>query len=179
MELYDIALNLIQTRIPGFRKGTDVPAYTHSEHVYDTLVRYGLSEDICLAGLLHDIVEDGDTSLEELSSLGFSDRTVALVSLCSHDMSLHDGDARWVKMIARLIEANDRAAWLIKLADLFDNAQSADTMSPARARFNKEVKVPLLLSVTKELAGDHGIWKELEDFYEKNSSVISSDHQTV
>jgi (p)ppGpp synthase/HD superfamily hydrolase len=169
MELYDIALNLIQTRIPGFRKGTDVPAYSHSEHVYDILVKYGLAEEICLAGLLHDVIEDGDTSLDELTALGFSDRTVALVSLCTHDMtSSESGDARWVKMIARLIEANDRAAWLIKLADLFDNAQSADTMSPARARFNKEVKVPLLLSVTKEVAGDHGIWKELADFYEKN-----------
>jgi (p)ppGpp synthase/HD superfamily hydrolase len=169
MELYDIALNLIQTRIPGFRKGTDVPAYTHSEHVYDMLVRYGLSEEICLAGLLHDVIEDGDTSLEELSSLGFSDRTVELVSLCTHDMtSSEGGDALWVKMIARLIDAKDRGAWLIKLADLFDNAQSADTMSPARARFNKEVKVPLLLAVTKEVAGDHGIWNELAEFYEKN-----------
>lgn len=167
--LHSIALNLVQTRIPGFRKGTDIPAYTHSIHVFETLTHYGLSEDVCLAGLLHDIVEDSDVSLEELARLGFSDRTIALVSLCTHDVEMDEGDARWVKMIARLIDAENESAWLIKLADLFDNAKMAHTMRPDRARFNKEVKVPLMLSVTKKMMGEHEIWKELADFYAKNS----------
>ena len=166
--LDSIALYLIQTRIPGSRKGTDVPAWTHSEHVFETLRRYKLPEEVCLAGMLHDIVEDGETSLEELKELGFSDRTIALVSLCTHDMNMFEGDARWVRMISRLIDANDLDAWSIKLADLFDNAKSAHTMSPDRQRFNMEVKVPLMLSVTKPVAGHLGIWKELSDFSEKS-----------
>lgn len=168
MVLKDLALSLIQTRIPGFRKGTSVPTWTHSQNVFETLTQHNLPEDVCLAGLLHDIVEDGETSLEELSELGFSSRTVALVSLCTHDIAMQEGDARWVKMIARLIDTNDTSAWLIKLADLLDNAKSAHTMSPDRERFNKQTKVPLLLSVTKSLVGNHEIWKELEAFYLKS-----------
>ena len=166
--LYLVASELVQTRITGFRKGTSIPTYTHSQHVYETLSKYNLPEDVTLAGLLHDIVEDSNTTLDELTKLGFSSRTIALVSLCTHDITMQEGDARWVKMIARLIDANDTDAWLIKLADLLDNARSCHTMSPDRERFNKQTKVPLLLSVTKSLVGNHGIWKELEEFYVKS-----------
>lgn len=168
MDLYNIALDLIQTRIPGNRKGTETPNWTHSQHVYEILKQHDVAEDVCLAGLLHDIVEDGDTPLEELKKLGFKDRTVELVGLCTHDMTMPDGDARWVKMIARLIDANDSDAWLIKLADVFDNAKSAHTMRPDRERFTKQVKVQLLLSLTVSLVEDHGIWKELARFFVQN-----------
>jgi len=166
--LFDIAHNLVQTRIPGTRKGSDVPAWTHSVRVHDLLKDTGAPEEVCLAGLLHDIVEDGETSLEDLSSLGFSDRTVELVSLCSHDVNAKEGDARWVKMMARLADTHDADAWLIKIADILDNARSAHTMPPHRERMNKQAKVPIMLSVTKEPLGEHVLWKTLEAFYHES-----------
>ena len=169
MDLYNIALDLIKTRIPGMRKGTtDIPNWTHSQHVYEILKQHDVAEEVCLAGLLHDVVEDGGVSFDELKTLGFSDRTVALVDLCTHTMTMPDGDARWVKMIARLIDANDHDAWLIKLADVLDNARSSGTMRPDRARFTKQVKVQLLLALTYSLVDDHGIWKDLSRFFHEN-----------
>ena len=64
------AAQLIQERIPGTRKGTLEPAYQHSIRVSNTLERLGFNSDIVLAGMLHDIVEDGNTSLSELGALG-------------------------------------------------------------------------------------------------------------
>lgn len=155
------AEELVRTRIPGSRKGSDTPAYLHSFDVRDLLKRHGYSEEVQIAGLLHDIVEDGSTSLEDLSQAGFSPRVVALVDLCSED-EMHDHkDGRWFKMISRLYEAADRDAWAIKLCDITDNLEDAATLPPDRAKFNYETKRPLLLSLAYPLHGETELWKTL------------------
>ena len=147
--MWQKASALVQERIKGHRKGTNRPAYMHSIHVAEALRKQGYSDEVCLAGLLHDIVEDGGVSLNDLSEMGFSERIVELVSLCTHNGSIKNRDARWVKMIARLIDANDAEAWAIKLADIEDNLKDSDSMKPDRAKFLREVKAPLLKSVAK------------------------------
>lgn len=164
MSQTQIAESLVQSRIQGFRKGTtDVPNWTHSFHVRDALVKFGFPEEVCLAGLLHDIVEDGDVTFDELRTQGFSERVVHLVDLCSHDKSIPDGDGRWVKMLARLVDARDKDAWAIKIADITDNLRSCHTMSDERQKFMYETKGPLLLSLTWKLMGDTGVWQELKE----------------
>jgi (p)ppGpp synthase/HD superfamily hydrolase len=159
-----LAEQLVQTHIKGFRKGTsDVPNWTHSFQVRDCLLKHRYSEEVSLAGLLHDIVEDGDVTFDELRAQGFSERIIELIDLCSHDPSLPADDGRWVKMLARLVDAQDKDAWAIKLADITDNLRSCHTMSEGRQRFMYETKGPLLLSLTWKLMGDTGIWKELQD----------------
>ena len=159
----ELAYQLVSTRILGTRKGSDEPAYEHSVRVSEALKKYEYPERVVIAGLLHDIVEDGGVSLQELVEFGFSEQVVHLVDLCSHDEAGENKDARWVKMIARLIDANDKDAWVIKLADVMDNAQHCGTLRPDRAAFIREVKVPLMLSVTKDVLGDEGIWNELNN----------------
>jgi len=128
-----LAEELVQTRIPGMRKGTtDKAAYTHSFHVRDLLEEHGYGPEVCLAGLLHDIVEDGGVSLEELRAAGFSERVVRLVNLCSHDAAIEGTDARWVVMMARLVQVGDSDAWAIKVADLVDNLRDSGTMEVGR-----------------------------------------------
>lgn len=115
------ALNLIQARIPGARKGSDTPAYLHSVRVSELLRDHGYDETLQLAGLLHDIVEDGNTSLDELRSLGFPDRVVELVDLASHDPMIREKYPRWAAMMKRLLASNDLDAFALKLADYTDN----------------------------------------------------------
>jgi len=117
---WDRTIALVKAKILGHRKGLpDVPAYEHSIRVGE-LIRgtEGVTPDVALAALLHDIVEDGGVSLGELKVLGYTDETVRLVDLCSHDMSIKDSDTRWVCMVARLAKAGDPAAWAIKVADI-------------------------------------------------------------
>lgn len=47
----------------------DVPTYKHSIRVYDSLRDHGFGEDVQMAGLLHDIVEDGNYTFEQLKEL--------------------------------------------------------------------------------------------------------------
>lgn len=122
----------------------------------------GFSEETCLAGLLYDIIEDGNTTFDELRDSGFSPRVIELVGLCTEDETVDEKEARWLRMVARLSDANDPDAWVIKLVDITDNLKDAATMTPERAKYNFETKRPLLLALTRPLLGDSEIWKELE-----------------
>ena len=42
------------------RKGTLIPYVAHPIHVASILARAGCSEDVVIAGVLHDVLEDGD-----------------------------------------------------------------------------------------------------------------------
>ncbi len=152
---------LVSERIPGTRKGSAEPAYLHSWRVGDALAQFGYAEEVVVAGTLHDVVEDGDVTFEDLRTQGFSSKIVSLVDLCTHDLGLEYGDARWVKMIARLVDAQDVDAWAIKLADLADNVKGSRTMPEDRRRFMREVKAPLLLRVSEPWMGKTAPWSAL------------------
>lgn len=61
---YEAALRLAaRAHRAQTRKGSDIPYVTHPVHVSVILIRYGFPEDVALAGLLHDVVEDQDVPL--------------------------------------------------------------------------------------------------------------------
>lgn len=163
--LLEKAKALVIERIPGTRKGSKEPAYLHSIRVSDALARFGYSKQVVIAGMLHDIVEDGATAPEELRGMGFSDRIVQLVRLCTHDDMIEGGDRRWVKMMAALIDADDKEAWAIKIADLTDNLKSSITLSEDRRRFMQEAKAPFLLRLSWNTMGKMPVWKKLKSVF--------------
>ncbi len=166
---YDKAITLVKERITGHRKGLpDVPAYEHSLRVGELLRKHDNDfSNPVLAAMLHDIVEDGGISLQELKTRGFNDEVVHLVDLCSHDSNIADSNARWVNMVARLANEGNAQAWLIKLADIYDNLQESHMLNPERRRFMVESKAPLLLTLTKDLLGETELWRNLQERAEK------------
>lgn len=81
-----------------------------------------------MAGLLHDIIEDGDTSLEELSEMGYSQEVLTLVDLATHNKETEDKFQRRKDMMERLEEANNKDARAVKLADITDNVSQCHLM---------------------------------------------------
>ena len=163
-KLNKLAEALVKERIKGMRKGTaDIPNWTHSFHVRDALIVGDFSHEVVLGGMLHDIVEDGNTSIDNLRELGFSERVLKLVDLCSHDSQVKESEARWVKMIVRLVDAKDRDAWAIKVADIIDNLRSCHTMPKKEQHFMRHVKGTFLLRLSKPLLGKHPMWQELNE----------------
>ena len=61
-----------------FRKGTPRPYINHCTEVARILNKFGYSEEIIIAGLLHDTVEDTEVTLEDLR-IGFGERISNLV----------------------------------------------------------------------------------------------------
>jgi (p)ppGpp synthase/HD superfamily hydrolase len=166
--LLEKAESLVQQSIGGQRKGSTEPSWMHSARVAAALLRHGFTEDVVLAGWLHDVVEDGGITLEDLRVQGFSERVVHLVDLSSHEM--HDSheprsalqkDARWARMVARLERAADRDAWSIKVADLTDNLRGCVSLTADRQAFFYEVKAPTYLALAAPLLGDSSLYAEL------------------
>ncbi len=180
LDIWERAEDLVKSKITGHRKGLpDVPAYEHSIRVGVLLRKQdGWVSNLALAALLHDIVEDGGVSLEELKKRGFNDEIVNLVDLCSHDTNIEDSNARWVNMVARLANEGNKDTWAIKLADIYDNLQESHMLNPERRRFMVETKTPLLLALTKDKLGETELWKNLQERAEKlreQDQAIASD----
>jgi GTP diphosphokinase / guanosine-3',5'-bis(diphosphate) 3'-diphosphatase len=160
------AAELVKTRIQGTRKGSAEPAYLHSWRVSKSIEQHGFSPDAVLAAMLHDIVEDGETSLEALAALGCNAAVLQLVDLASH--SLHspastalEKDQRWANMVQRLEQAQNLEAWAIKMADLLDNLRGCRSLPPERQAMFLEVKAPTYLRLTNDLLGQHPLWREV------------------
>ncbi len=90
---------------------TGLPYVFHPIHLAEQMQ----DETTCCAALLHDVVEDGNVSLDDLRKHGFSEEIVEAVGLLTHDESVPYMD--YVKKIG----ANPIAK-AVKLADLTHNS---------------------------------------------------------
>ena len=64
------------------RKGGDTPYFEHAAAVAMILDRAGFDEDVVIAGLLHDVVEDTDATLDDVATR-FGPDVSAMVRDCS------------------------------------------------------------------------------------------------
>ena len=145
--------------------------HLHSFRVATRLRRHGYRQDVVLAGLLHDIVEDGGTTLKELRDLGFSTRTVRLVDLATHDPNDTDKNRRWVLLVEKLRHANDREAWALKVCDLIDNLNGCATLPmEERRRFFLDVKGPIFLRLSYPWLSRTSLYRELVDAFTRNAA---------
>ena len=69
-----------------FRKGSPRPYINHCTEVARILNKFGYSEEIIVAGLLHDTVEESEVTLEDLR-IGFGQRVSDIVKYVTEDKS--------------------------------------------------------------------------------------------
>jgi (p)ppGpp synthase/HD superfamily hydrolase len=127
------------------RKGEDVPYFQHVAAVAWILDRAGFDEDIVIAGLLHDVVEDTEATLEEVAAR-FGPAVAETVRHCSEEK--HDADGRKRPWIDRkrshlaALAAAPTAARAVVLADKLHNLTSIevdlDEGRPIWSRFNAD-----------------------------------------
>jgi (p)ppGpp synthase/HD superfamily hydrolase len=179
-ELRSKGVALVKNRITGTRKGLDNrPNYYHSMRVCEKLEYQEAEKDVCLAGLLHDVIEDGGVSFDELYNLGFSERTIDLINLCSHNIHIQDSTERWIFMIANLINAKDEDAWRIKLVDITDNLTESAGLIPENQKFMIETKAPIFLRLTAQFPSLQDYRNELQaEINLRQARVISDADKT-
>ena len=73
------------------------------------------TEETVIVALLHDVVEDTDYTLEDISAMGFPDSVVEALALMTHDMSVP-----YMDYVAKI--KSNPIAKAVKLADLKHNS---------------------------------------------------------
>ena len=108
------------------RKGTDVPYITHPVAVSATLAQYGYPEELVLAGLLYDTMEDAGVSFDELAAR-FGPRVAALVAGVSEEKERSGARVPWrerKEAQLRHFREADRETVALKAADTLHNVAS-------------------------------------------------------
>jgi (p)ppGpp synthase/HD superfamily hydrolase len=155
---FDRAL-LYATHVHGgqVRKGTDTPHVAHLLAVATTVLEYGGDEDLAIAALLHDSVENqgGNARLNDVRNR-FGEGVARIVEACSDslaDTGKGEGKAHWRERkeayLAHLRTADEDTLW-VSLADKVHNARTIlrdlrkpDIGEKVWARFNVPTKQTL------------------------------------
>ena len=111
------------------RKGKDeIPYISHLLGVASLVLEAGGDEDMAIAALLHDAVEDqgGYKTLDEIRGR-FGDRVAHMVEGCTDDFTGHNR-TRWcdrkVRYIQHLRDCSDEETRIVSLADKVHNART-------------------------------------------------------
>lgn len=124
----------IGVALAAFRGKTDLdgkPAVLHSIEVGLA----GTTLDAQLAGYLHDVVEDTEMTFEDLLEIGFPERVVDVLRLCTRDR-----DVPYEEYIDNILRSGSRTAVEVKLNDLNHNlARGKKTYEKALAENNASV----------------------------------------
>jgi (p)ppGpp synthase/HD superfamily hydrolase len=126
-ERYDTALILaVRAHREQVRKIDDVPYIVHPVHVSVILIRHGFAEDVAIAGLLHDVVEDQDVALAHIEAT-FGPAVAEMVNALT--------ERKW--------EGNIKRSWEIRKQEALDQirraslgavaVKAADTLHSARS----------------------------------------------
>jgi (p)ppGpp synthase/HD superfamily hydrolase len=168
------------------RKGGDVPYVQHPVHVAIILLKHGFAEEVAIAGVLHDVVEDCGVALDEIRDQ-FGDGVADLVASVTETKTANEGgearDRPWRvrkdEQLAHLAEASAETAAL-KAADALHNCHSTlrdlEAMGPsAWSRFNAPPEDQIwyhraVARAVHERLGDHPLARELEAVVERLAS---------
>lgn len=116
------------------RRYTGEPYHVHPIEVAELLKEAQEPEDVQIAGLLHDVLEDCDVEYSTLA-LMFGVRVADIVQMVTDVSKPGDGNRQTRKMLDLLhLERADRDGQTVKLADLISNSQSIAAHDPNFAK---------------------------------------------
>ena len=167
------------------RKGKDIPFITHPLTVGLILARAGASEDVLIAGILHDTIEDSSPEhkvTRVIIANRFGDNVAGLVDSVTEPNKELPWEERKLQALAH-IKAFSHDSLLVKSADVLANlteivADCAQNGDKVWARFNapKEKIVMNTRNVVSAILGrwpDNPLAQDLRDSLEQLSREIS------
>ncbi len=108
-----------------FRKGSRVPYLIHPLNVAKILLDRGCSDELAVAALLHDTVEDTPVTVEEIRTI-FGDAVARLVEFATEPAKLWTWERRKEHTL-EILGSGEPAALLLSVADKLDNIRSIRT----------------------------------------------------
>lgn len=149
--LLDLATALAKVSHSGqYRKGTGEPYFHHCERVAGRV--YGWRAKT--VAYLHDVLEDTNVTFEMLVAIGFPYSLVCQVAALTRH---HFGQETYREFIDRTVRGGDVLVLRVKAADLADNLDDIDDLSPGertslRSRYTSSEETVLAAIVALESA---------------------------
>jgi guanosine-3',5'-bis(diphosphate) 3'-pyrophosphohydrolase len=150
------------------------PYINHPIEVANILAESGVTDqDVLCAALLHDTVEDTDTTIEELARV-FGSRIASIVSECTDDRSLSKLKRKKMQIEHALVISEE--AKLVKLADKISNLKSIETDPPKKwSKEQIDGYIDWCLAVCRNIIGTMKYNTHLHDLIKK----IFKDRMTL
>ncbi len=119
------------------KRASGEPYFIHPLHVAGTLVYLNMDADVIIAGFLHDVMEDTDTTFEEISER-FGYEVAKLVDGVTKIsiLKVKNKSAQEAETIRKMLFAmsEDIRVIIIKLADKLHNMNTLEYLSPERRK---------------------------------------------
>lgn len=144
------------------------PYIIHPIAVADILVDLGMDNEAIVSALLHDIVEDTDYTLEQLST-DFGEETALIVDgvtklgqvqISSHEAKEEQQAENVRKMLLAMCQ--DVRVIIVKLADRLHNMRTLEYVSPQKQREKAQETLEIYAPLSHRL-GIRSVKEELED----------------
>jgi len=116
---FEKAVRMLVEHMPLSNESSRKPILFHDIRVGVYLYENGYSENIVLAGVLHDAIEWSKIS-EQMLRGEFGDNIVKLVLASTKDDSITDKEEKTTELIRRCIQ-NGQDALIVKAADIIDS----------------------------------------------------------
>ena len=136
------------------------PVLFHSFKVAYKLYQYGYSEDVVIAAILHDLLEDTSVTKEDIK-VKFGESIANIVSAVSFDSNIKDKLEQARVMFQNCIDYGIEAV-ILKCADLIDNIDYVSFVKDKEKRDVLLAKYKLFLLMSENLIGNTEVYKELE-----------------
>lgn len=137
---------------------TDKPLVMHSLRVAFKLLREGYDEEIVIAAILHDLLEDASVEIQTIRDK-FGDKVARVISACSFDESIRDKKERYKELFDR-VKREGREALILKAADILDNSNYFHFVENLRVQEQLLEKWSYFLDIAKEIFNEP-TYKEL------------------
>lgn len=112
---FENAIRFLSSNMPK-AEDLEKPTLFHSLRVGVYLYQQGYGKDVCIAGLLHDLIEDSETT-KEIISKEFGESIANLVDANTKKENIEN---KYEDLITRCIDAGEDAL-ILKAADIIDN----------------------------------------------------------
>ena len=153
MTLIRRAYELAREAHKNQRRHSGEPYIIHPLHVAIILSELEMDKESIISGLLHDVVEDTDTTLDEIREQ-FGDDVATIVDGVTKLTRLNLGDADKLQLQAEnlrkmfLSMSKDIRIIIVKLADRLHNMRTRRRKSSARRRRRPWISTPRLRTVS-------------------------------
>ena len=169
------AFELCVTAHEGQKRQTDEDYYIHPFNVAKIIVSLGMDTQSIAAALLHDVVEDTDTSLEDITKK-FGPEVALLVDGVTKigRLNFSTKEQQQAESLRKMLIAmgQDIRVIIIKLADRLHNMRTLDAMTPQKQR-DKSVETLEVYAPIAHRLGIRPVKEELEDLSIKHLDPVA------